>query len=112
MERTIAMQQTVSIASEHEEKFGFLGQMDEFHPREPLWYLPLMGVDQPSIGRGPGSALLRHATARADRDGVPCYLEAASPLNKRLYERHGFEEIGVIQFGSSPPLWPMYREPG
>ncbi len=97
--------------SEHDEKFGFLGQMDEFHPTEPHWYLPLMGVDLPHIGRGLGSALLRHAVARADEDGAPCYLEATSPLNRRLYERHRFEEIGVIQFGSSPPMWPMLRTP-
>jgi GNAT superfamily N-acetyltransferase len=97
--------------SEHEEKFGFLGQMDEFHPTEPHWYLPLMGVDLPYVGRGLGSALLRHAIARSDKDGMPCYLEATSPLNKRLYERHGFEEIGVVQFGASPPLWPMFRKP-
>ena len=49
--------------------------------------------------------------ARADEDGVPCYLEATSPLNKPLHARHGFEEVGVIQFGSSPPLWPMFRKP-
>lgn len=97
--------------SEHEEKFGFLGQMGEFHPTEPHWYLPLMGVDLPYIGRGLGSALLRHATARSDKDGAPCYLEATSPLNKPLYARHGFEEIGVIQFGTSPPCWPMIRKP-
>jgi ribosomal protein S18 acetylase RimI-like enzyme len=95
--------------SEHEEKFGFLGQMDEFHLTEPHWYLPLIGVDLPYIGCGLGSALLRHALVRADKDGAPCYLEATSPLNKRLYERHGFEEIGVIQFGSSPPMSPMIR---
>jgi GNAT superfamily N-acetyltransferase len=97
--------------SEHEEKFGLLGQMDEFHPTEPHWYLPLMGVDLPHIGCGLGSALLRHAVARADADGAPCYLEATSPLNKRLYERHGFEQIGLIQAGSSPPMWPMLRTP-
>lgn len=97
--------------SEHEERFGFLGQMDEFHPTESHWYLPLMGVDPPCIGRGLGSALLRHGIARSDKDGVPCYLEATSSLNKALYARHGFEEIGVIQFGTSPPLWPMVRKP-
>lgn len=95
--------------AEHDEKFGFMEQMGEFHPAEPHWYLPLIGVDHPHIGRGLGSALLHHATTRADRDGAPCYLEATSPLNKRLYERHGFEEIGVIQSGDSPPMWPMVR---
>ena len=79
--------------------------------RGPHWYLPLMGVDLPYIGCGLGSALLRHAVARADKDGAPCYLEATGSLNRRLYGRHGFEEIGEIQFGSSPTMWPMLREP-
>jgi len=33
------------------------------------------------------------------RTAIATYLEAASPLNKPLYERHGFEELGVIQEG-------------
>ena len=106
-----AVAQEAIPASEHAEKFGFMEQMGEFHPAEPHWYLPLIGVDHPYIGRGLGSALLRHATARADHDGAPCYLEATSPLNKRLYERHRFEPIGVIQSGDSPPMWPMVRTP-
>ena len=60
-------------------------------------------------GHGHGSALLAHALDRCDQDHLPAYLEASSPRNKALYERHGFEEIGVIQAGSSPPMWPMVR---
>jgi ribosomal protein S18 acetylase RimI-like enzyme len=97
-------------AADQDEVFGFMGQMDEFHPKEPHWYLPLIGVDVTKQGRGYGSALLRHALERCDRDRLPAYLEATSPQNKALYERHGFEEIGVIQAGSSPPLWPMQRK--
>ena len=80
-------------------------------PTEPHWYLPLIGVDVTKQGRGYGSALLRHALERCDRDGLPAYLEATSPRSKPLYERHGFEELGVIQAGSSPPMWPMQRLP-
>jgi len=98
-------------AADQDEVFGFMGQMGEFHPTEPHWYLPLIGVDVTMQGRGYGSALLRHALERCDRDRLPAYLEATSPLNKPLYERHGFEELGVIQAGSSPPLWPMRRDP-
>jgi GNAT superfamily N-acetyltransferase len=98
-------------AAEQEEVFTFLGQMGEFHPTEPHWYLPLIGVDVTRHGRGYGSALLRHALERCDRDRLPAYLEATSPLNKPLYERHGFEELGVIQAGGSPPMWPMLRKP-
>jgi GNAT superfamily N-acetyltransferase len=96
-------------AAEQGEVFAFLDQMGEFHPTEPHWYLPLMGVDVTKQGRGYGSALLRHALERCDRDRLPAYLEATSPLNKALYERHGFEELGVIQAGGSPPMWPMLR---
>ncbi|MGH9031659.1 MAG: GNAT family N-acetyltransferase [Acidimicrobiia bacterium] len=98
-------------AADQEEVFGFMGEMDEFHPTEPHWYLPLIGVDVTRQGRGYGSALLRHALERCDRDRLPAYLEASSPRNKPLYEHHGFQELGVIQEGSSPPMWPMQRVP-
>jgi GNAT superfamily N-acetyltransferase len=97
--------------ADQEEVFTFLGQMGEYHPEEPHWYLPLIGVDVTRQGRGYGSALLRHALHRCDDDGLPAYLEATSPSSKPLYERHGFEELGVIQAGESPPMWPMQRRP-
>jgi ribosomal protein S18 acetylase RimI-like enzyme len=97
--------------ADQEEVFGFMGQMGEFHPTEPHWYLPFIGVDVTKQSRGYGSALLRHALERCDRDRLPAYLDATSPLNRPLYERHGFEELGVIQEGSSPPMWAMQRKP-
>jgi GNAT superfamily N-acetyltransferase len=87
------------------------GTQSDFHPTEPHWYLPFIGVDVTKQGRGYGSALLRHALERCDRIGLPAYLDATSPLNKPLHERHGFEELGVIQASSSPPMWPMQRKP-
>ena len=86
-------------------------QMDRFHPTDPCWYLPLIGVDPAHQGRGCGSALLRYALARCDRDGVAAYLESSNPRNVSLYLRHGFEIIGNIQVGSSPALVPMLRRP-
>ena len=86
-------------------------QMERYHPQEPCWYLPLIGVDPAHQSRGCGSALLRHALARCDRDGVPAYLESSNPRNISLYLRHGFEALGNIQVGSSPTLVPMLRRP-
>ena len=86
-------------------------QMDELHPAADVWYLPLIGVDLIAQGRGLGSALLRHALATCDGDGLPAYLEATNPRNRDLYERHGFDVLDVIQAGSSPPIWAMLREP-
>ncbi|MBA3887455.1 MAG: GNAT family N-acetyltransferase [Acidobacteria bacterium] len=86
-------------------------QMGAFHPEEPCWYLPLIGVDPAHQGRGHGSALLRYALERCDRDGVPAYLESSNPRNIALYERHGFEVLGSIQAGTSPTIVPMLRRP-
>ncbi len=98
--------------SRHGEAFGLLEQMSVHHPdSETVWYLPFMGVDPTRQGRGHGSALLQGGLARADRDGLPAYLEATNPRNRALYERHGFEVTGEIQVADSPPLWPMLRRP-
>ena len=91
--------------------FAVAEQMDQYHPEEPHWYLPLIGVDPAHQGKGYGSALLRHALAICDREKMPAYLESSNPRDNPLYQRHGFEVIGTIQAGSSPPLWPMLRQP-
>ena len=84
-------------------------QMETYHPSEPCWYLPLIGVDPVCQGRGYGSALLRHALEQCDRDGMPAYLESSNPRNIPLYQRHGFEIMGTIQSGTSPAVVPMLR---
>ena len=91
--------------------FALLEQMDGYHPAEPHWYLPMIGVDPAHQGKGYGSALLQHALARCDADEKLAYLESTSVKSLRLYERHGFELLGTIQVGSSPPLFPMLRKP-
>jgi ribosomal protein S18 acetylase RimI-like enzyme len=96
-------------AERHDEAFAFLEQVGEHHPDTPVWYLPFIGVDPCHQGRGHGSALLASGLARVDEDGSPAYLEASTVRNRALYERHGFEVVGEIRAGDSPPLWPMLR---
>jgi ribosomal protein S18 acetylase RimI-like enzyme len=38
--------------------FALFEQMDRYHPAEPHWYLPMIGVDPAHQGKGYGSALL------------------------------------------------------
>jgi ribosomal protein S18 acetylase RimI-like enzyme len=95
----------------HDEVFAVLEQMGSYHPTEPHWYLPLIGVDPAHQGKGYGSALLRHALASCDRNHQIAYLESSNPRNIPLYERHGFKLLGEIQAGSSPPIFPMSRNP-
>jgi ribosomal protein S18 acetylase RimI-like enzyme len=93
------------------EVFEVTARMADHHPPEPHWYLPLIGVDPVHQGRGHGSALMAHALVRCDDAGQPAYLESSNPANIPLYQRHGFELLGTIQFGSSPPIYPMLRRP-
>ena len=86
-------------------------QMAGFHPAEPHWYLPMIGVDPTRQGHRLGDRLLAHAVARCDADGRPAYLESSNPRNLSLYRRHGFEALGSIQHGSSPTIVPMLRKP-
>lgn len=90
---------------------GIFEAMARYHPEEPHWYLPLIGTDPMRQGQGIGGALMEHALARCDRDGVAAYLESSNPRNIPLYQRHGFEIMGTIQIGSSPVLTPMLRPP-
>jgi GNAT superfamily N-acetyltransferase len=84
-------------------------QMEKFHPTEPHWYLPMIGVDPAHQGAGVGSALMTEALKAVDSDGTIAYLESSNPRNITLYQRYGFEVIGEIQSGSSPVLRPMLR---
>ena len=102
------VEQTVSLTRRAESAAVF-EQMAKFHPVEPHWYLPLIGVDPMYQGKGHGDALMRYALERCDRDHLPAYLESTNPRNISLYKRHGFEALETIQVGSSPPLVPMLR---
>jgi ribosomal protein S18 acetylase RimI-like enzyme len=88
---------------------------DELHPRlapGPHWYLWLLGVEPSQQGTGVGTALLRPALARADGEGVPCYLETQNERNLRFYRKQGFR---VVSDGEVPGhglrVWTMLREP-
>lgn len=91
------------------EVFSLLEQAGAFHPSEPHWYLPMMGVDPTEQGRGYGSALLRRGLALCDADGLPAYLESTNPRNVALYERFGFKVVGQIKTRTSPVVIPMVR---
>lgn len=86
-------------------------QMERHHPREPHWFLPFIGVDPRQQGQGCGAALMQHALIPCDRDRALAYLESSNPKNVPLYERYGFELLGTVQAGSSPPIFPMLRKP-
>jgi ribosomal protein S18 acetylase RimI-like enzyme len=102
----------VEILGEGADRAFALGErFEQHHPEQPCWYLQFMGVLPEQQGHGLGSHLLTTVLQRGDADGTPCYLEATSLDNRRLYERHGFEAVGEIVLPQGPAVWPMWRAP-
>jgi ribosomal protein S18 acetylase RimI-like enzyme len=96
--------------SRHGDVIALFDAMDAQHPETEHWYLPFIGVEPYHQGRGLGSALLRTGLARCDRTATPAYLEASTPRNRALYQRHGYVVIGEVQAADSPPMWRMWRD--
>jgi ribosomal protein S18 acetylase RimI-like enzyme len=102
VERSVAPPRTATVEK-------ILAEMTRYHPKEPCWYLPLIGVDPAQQGQGHGGALLARALERVDREHAVAYLESSNPVNVPLYRRHGFDVIGTIEIDGAPPLIPMLR---
>jgi ribosomal protein S18 acetylase RimI-like enzyme len=111
VETLASLLQSTGSDKAQKDALGVFEQMGSYHPSEPHWYLPLLGVDPPQHGKGFGSALMKHALERCDRENIVAYLESSNPKNIPFYERHGFKLLGTIQVGSSPQISPMLRKP-
>jgi ribosomal protein S18 acetylase RimI-like enzyme len=110
-EQLMSVLKRTGSASAQKDLDAIFEQMGRYHPREPHWYLPFIGVDPFQQGKGYGSALLQHSLIPCDRERTLAYLESSNPKNIPLYEKHGFELLGTIQVGASPPIFPMLRKP-
>ncbi|HLG92015.1 MAG TPA: GNAT family N-acetyltransferase [Acidimicrobiales bacterium] len=84
--------------------------MDARHPREPHYYLAVLGTEPARQGKGVGSALLGPVLERCDAEGLPSYLESSNPRNVPFYSRHGFEVTGEIALPRGPVLHLMWRK--
>ena len=84
------------------------------HPAGPAHsHLAILGVRPDRQRQGLGTALLLARHRVLDRDGTPGYLEAADWATRRLYQRHGYADLGQpIQLPGGPMMYPMWREPG
>lgn len=110
-EKLVSLIKRSVAPSQHENVFAFIEQMAAYHPSEPHYHLPMIGVDSIWQGQGYGSMLLKHALVTCNYQKLPLYLESTNPKNVPLYKRHGFEVIGTIQVETSPPCFPMLRQP-
>ena len=111
-------------------RFEIIGPLLAAHrPTEPHWYLQLLATHPDWQRRGMGAQLMASMFARADREGLPCWLETETLVNVAYYQRHGFEvraEFDIptgehphrfSSFGGDPAtevgphMWGMYRAP-
>ena len=84
---------------------------DANHPKEPHWYLHIVGCNPAHQGRGFGRAAIQPGLTRADSDGVASYLETANERNLALYRSLGFEVTHDWRVPSGPLHWSMLRPP-
>jgi GNAT superfamily N-acetyltransferase len=90
----------------------YLGETEKLHPKEPHWYLAVIGVEPTRQGEGLGGELLAAVLERLDTNGVPGYLETSTEANVAWYRHHGFEvQQEVHPARTGPPVWTMWREP-
>jgi len=76
------------------------------------WYLSTLGVEPPRQGQGIGGALIQPVLARADAEGLLCYVETEKERNLPFYRRHGFEVVVEDDMpNGGPHFWTMRREP-
>jgi GNAT superfamily N-acetyltransferase len=86
--------------------------MQEHHPTQPHWYLYYLGTEPEKQGTGIGAAVMRPVLDLCDSHRLPAYLEASSPRNRALYQRHGFDEREPLALpANGPTVYPMWREP-
>ncbi len=80
------------------------------HP--PHFYLRAIGVDPSFHGQGLGSSLVAPVLEMAERQGVGCFLQTATPDNVGWYERFGFKVAAAYRPTPQwPEVWAMWREP-
>ena len=85
-------------------------ELEQYHPKDSHWYLPLAAVDPNCHSSGIGSALLEFALTKCDQNGSTAYLESSNPRNISLYERHGFNLLGEVKITGGPSYFPMVRK--
>lgn len=86
-------------------------QTESYAPSTPHWHLLDIGASPAARGRGVGGALLAHRLDILDSLGEAGFLEATTEGSRRLYERHGFEPLALLDEGPAAGATMMLRRP-
>jgi ribosomal protein S18 acetylase RimI-like enzyme len=82
------------------------------HPKDPHWYLAVLGVEPADQGHGLGGRLLEPVLERLDGEERAAYLETSKERNVAWYGRTRFELMRTLDvWPGGPPMWTMWRDP-
>ena len=96
---------------------GLLRRYEQRHRRlrpSPHWYLEMLGVEPARQRFGLGAAVVLHGLGRADRDGLPAYVETETAGNAAFYGKLGFRVVHRTSAEDEPlgvPTWCLVRDP-
>jgi ribosomal protein S18 acetylase RimI-like enzyme len=85
--------------------------LQKHHLKKAHFYLPYIGVDPVSQGKGIGSQLLLQGLGMCNQKRVPAYLETSVEKNLSYYEKHDFSVMAEVQLNKGPKVWTMIYEP-
>ncbi|GAB2649938.1 GNAT family N-acetyltransferase [Kribbella swartbergensis] len=95
-----------ALAAEYEQAMGI------FRPREPMWFLAVVGVDPDRQRQGLGRAVISAGLAAADAENSAAFLETQEPANLNFYESLGFTVVAELELPHRGPIhYAMYRPP-
>jgi GNAT superfamily N-acetyltransferase len=93
-----------ALAKECEQAMGI------FRPRDPVWFLALVGVDPDRQHQGLGRAVINPGLTAADAEHSPAFLETQEPANLTFYESLGFTVIAELELPHRGPIhYALYR---
>lgn len=69
----------------------------------------MLQTDPAFQGRGAGGMLVDWGTKKAEKLGLPIYLES-SKAGYRLYQKHGFKDIETFKVDFSPFGGPLHEQ--
>lgn len=90
---------------------GLMEKMGKCHPKEPHWYLAVIGTSSAARGSGYGTQLMKTVLKQCDEQGIVAYLESSNEVNNDYYIHHGFKVDQELTYSDSPPLFLMSRKP-
>ncbi|MGO8879084.1 MAG: GNAT family N-acetyltransferase [Desulfomonilaceae bacterium] len=87
-------------------------RFDKIHPRQPHWYIGVLGVHPDQQGKGLGGELLKPILQKAEEESVIVYLECSNPNSLDFYRKYGFNVIEeIVPVRGCPPIWGLVRKP-